>query len=366
VALAALTLLSACGKKTFQKLDYSTTAVAGQYVYIKPKLDLVIFQDDSDSMYNAMGQLKPQLQSFLSSLDTNWEYRVVVLPLLWQQSVSSKYVIATDCSSVTGVGQCLSPSQVGFFNGVSGDSAWITNDNQQTGNTDLGFQNMKYNTGNLMASGFLRSDSVKAFMVVSNGEDVSGVNLGNSANYAYRGDGAQTGYNYGSAEFVSSFNNYFSYFNGLKTSSSLQKFYSVVAAANYSGCWNGGRTWQGKRYMDMASALGGASFDLCNGGLTSVLSDIHNSLQTVVQTVEFNYVVISTSDEPDPSTIVLKKNGVTVPQSGSDGWTYVGMRTGATSDYPTVGNVRTGYMVRLEGSAKFKGSDSISIDFQKK
>mgnify|MGYP003353314244 CR=1 FL=1 len=82
VALAALTLLSACGKKTFQKVDYTTSAIAGQYIYIKPKLDLIVFQDNSDSLTNAMTQIKPQLASFLSRLDTNWEYRVVVLPLL--------------------------------------------------------------------------------------------------------------------------------------------------------------------------------------------------------------------------------------------------------------------------------------------
>ena len=110
LALATLTLLSACGKKSFEKLEYSSTAVAAQYYYIKPKLDLVIFQDDSDSIANAMEQLKPQLANFLSSLDTSWEYRVLVLPLLRNNvPISSKYVIATDCSTVTGVGRCLSP-----------------------------------------------------------------------------------------------------------------------------------------------------------------------------------------------------------------------------------------------------------------
>ena len=51
LVLAAMTLLSACGKNTFTKQVESTTALAGQYIYIKPKLDLVVFQDDSDSMY---------------------------------------------------------------------------------------------------------------------------------------------------------------------------------------------------------------------------------------------------------------------------------------------------------------------------
>jgi hypothetical protein len=361
VALAALTLLSACGKKTFQKQDFSTTALAGQYIYIKPKLDLVIFQDNSDSMYNALGQFKPQLQDFLSQLDTNWEYRVVVLPLLFQQSMSSKYVIATDCSSVTGVGRCLSPSEVGTFNSVYGDAGWILTDNTQTGNSDLGFYNMNYNINNLIGSGFLRPDALKSFMVLSNGEDNTNVA------YLRRVDGAITSIDYNSPTTINSFNAYKNYFMSLKSSIALQKFYSVVSAQRYSDCWGGGMTWQGKRYMDMASALGGASYDLCGGGLSSVLNDIHGSLQVVVQTVEFNFVVISPTDEPDPSTIVLKKNGVTIPQSATNGWTYVGLQTNhPTSDYPTIGSNQTGYMVQLNGTAKFKGSDSISISYLKK
>ncbi|MGZ3650246.1 MAG: hypothetical protein ACXVB9_15660 [Bdellovibrionota bacterium] len=361
IALAALTLLSSCGKKEFQKLDYTTSAVAGQYVYIKPKLDLVIFQDNSDSIANAMAQLKPQLASFLSSLDTNWEYRVVVLPLLYQQSsLASKYVLATDCSAITGVAGCVNSSNVSFFNNLGGDSGWLNSRNTAVGNADKGFNYMNLNINSLVGSSFFRPDSLKAFMVVSNGEDNTNVT------YITRADGATLGIDYSSATTMASFNAYLSYFQGLKTSISLTKFYSVVAAQQYSNCWGGGMTYMGKRYMDLASGLGGTSFDLCNGGLPNVLADISTSLKTVVQTVEFNYVVISATDEPDPSSIVLKKNGVTLSQSATNGWTYVGYRSGPTSDYPTVGNTQTGYMVQLNGSAKFLGSDTISIDYQKK
>lgn len=363
LAFTALSLLSSCGKQDFQKQDFSSSAVAGQYVYIKPKLDLVIFQDNSDSIAMAMGKLKPQLASFVSQLDTNWEYRVVVMPLLYQTSFSYKYVLATDCSTVTGAAGCTTSASA--FNALGADSGWINSQNSAAGNTDLGFAYMNYNINNLTSGGFLRSDSTKAIMIVSNGED--------HTNVAYKtmvGYGTQQFIDYNSSVTQNSFNSYLTYFNGLKSSIQLSKMYAVVAQGNYTSCFGGGSgdgaTFAGIRYMTMAQDIGGVSYDLCGGGLNSVLNDISSSLKTVVQTVEFNYVVISSSSEPDPSTIVLKKNGVTLSKSSTNGWTYVGYRSGPTSDSPTVGNNQTGYMVQLAGSAKFLGSDTISIDFQKK
>jgi len=358
IALMAITILSACGTKKFQKLEYTTSAIAGQYIYIKPKLDLVIFQDNSDSIANAMAQLKPQLSGFLSALDVNWEFRVVVLPLLSQQNISSKVVLATDCTGVPGAG-CVGPSGVAYFNSLIGDAGWITSRDSATGNTDLGFQNMNGNINSLIGSGFLRSDAALAMLVISNNDDQSGVT------YNYRPDGAITSIDYNSATTINSFNAYKNYFLSVKSSTQLDRLYSVVAAQKYTDCYGGGGTWAGIRYMNMAVQLGGAAYDLCNGGLPNVLNDIRARLVTVVQTIEFNYVVFP--QEPTPSSISIKKNGVSLANSAIDGWEYVGYRANQpTSFAPVAGNVKSGYMIRLNGSATFKGTDAIELSYTKK
>jgi hypothetical protein len=357
VAMIAVTMLSACGKKTFKKLEESSKGIAGQYLYIKPKLDLVIFQDNSDSMANAMAQLKPQLSNFLSQLDTNWEYRVIVMPLLSTQNISSKVALATDCAGVP-AGGCVTASGVSYFNSLSGDSGWINSRNSSTGNVDLGFQNMNYNINHLISSGFLRSDASLAMMIISNNDDHSGVS------YITRPDGATTSIDYNSATTINSFNAYKSYFQSVKASTHLERLYSVVAAQSYSDCYGGGRTWAGIRYMNMAAALGGVSYDLCNNGLSSVLYDIRSRLVTVVQTIEFNYVVFP--EEPTPSSITYKKNGTTIPQSNVNGWEYVGMRSGPTSFSPVLGNNRSGYMLKLNGSATLKGTDTYELIYTRK
>ncbi len=358
IAMIAISLLSSCGNKKFQKLEYSSTAIAGQYIYIKPKLDLVIFQDNSDSIANAMTQIKPQLSGFLAELDTNWEYRVVVLPLLSQQSISSKTVLATDCTGVPSA-SCVGPSGVAYFNSLTGDQGWITSRDSTVGNVDKGFQNMNYNINSLLGSGFLRSDAALAMIVISNNDDQTNVD------YNYRPDGAITSINYSGANTIASFNAYKNYFLSVKAHSTLDRFYSVVAAQRYTDCYGGGMTWAGIRYQNMAAALGGASYDLCNGGLPNVLTDIRARLITVVQAIEFNYVVFP--EEPTPGSISLTKNGSTVPESAVNGWQYVGYRSNQpTSFSPTSGNVKSGYMIRLNGTATFKGTDTIGLNYTKK
>lgn len=357
IALMAISLLSSCGNKKFQKLEYSSTAIAGQYVYIKPKLDLVIFQDNSDSMANAMAQVKPQLSSFLEQLDTNWEYRVVVLPLLSQQNINTKTVLATDCTGVPSA-SCVGPSGVGYFNSLTGDGGWITSRDSSVGNVDYGFQNMNYNINSLVSSGFLRSDAALAMMIIANNDDHTGVT------YNYRPDGAVTGINYNSATTINSFNAYKNYFLSVKSSTTLDRLYSVVAAQSYTDCYGGGRTWAGIRYQNMAAALGGASYDLCNNGLPNVLSDIRARLVTVVQTIEFNYVVLP--EEPTPGSISISKNGTALPQSAVNGWEYVGYRSNQpTSFAPVSGNIKSGYMIKLNGTATFKGTDTIGLNYTK-
>ncbi len=357
IALAALTLLPACGKKSFAPLDKTTGGQAGQYLVIKPKLDLVIFQDNSDSMANAMAQVKPHLNNILSNLDTNWEYRVVVLPLLSSQNLNVKTVLATDCA---GIPSASCTTSVAAFNSLGGDSGWINSRNSSVGNEDKGFQYMYSNLSNLDGSGFLRNDAALAIAVISNNDDHSGVT------YNYRSDGSKIGINYTSATSVNSFNTYKNNFVALAASMNISRFYSIVAANNYSDCYGGGRTWTGKRYMDMASAMGGLSYDVCNpAAFTNVVNDLRSNLQPVISAFEFNYVVLD--EEPDPATIKFKKNGVDMPNSAMNGWTYAGYLVNQpTSFAPMVGYARTGFMLRLDGSATLKGTDTYSVTYVKK
>lgn len=374
IALMAISVLSACGKNKFQKLEQTSSGISGQYEYIKPKLDLIVFFDNSDSMANALNGIKPQLHNFLTSLDARWDYRFIVMPLQITapdtQFLNNKYVVATDCTGIA-ANRCLSPSQASVFNAAGGDVAWINNRNSGTGNTDLGFQGMQSKITHLKSANFVRNDAILSTIVISNGEDVSG-----GVAYTMRPDGAVTGIDYGHATTINSFNSYVPFFSTIKhanpvISKAVSRFYSVVATQRYNGCLGApGTFWQGRRYMDMAGLLGGVVFDVCQNQLYNVLGDISSHLQTIVKTLVFDHVVFP--QQPDPATIVFKKNGAVVPNSAVNGWTYAGLLNNQPTSSGTInsdtmvftpmpGNFRTGYMLRLHGTAELKGTDTYEL-----
>lgn len=354
--VAVVAVLASCGKAKYQKQEYQATATAGQYVYTKPKIDILIFQDNSASMISPIQTVKGQLINFLNNLNSNWDFHFTVLPLQSTVNLNSKYIVAQDCSSIFG-GACLTPAQSSYFNSDSGNYGWINSWDYNTGNTDLGFQRMQQNISqsSMTSTGFLRSDAALAVIVLTNGEDVSGVS------WVDRGDGYYI-IDYNSSTTQNSFTSYKNYFSGLKPANILSKFYAV--AANGGTCY-GSSSFDGKRYKDMANQVNGRAYDLCSGGLSNVLNDISSHLQVLVQAIKFNYVVIN--EEPIVGTIVVKKNGGVVPNSSVDGWQYIGYLNNQPTSYdPALGNYKTGYFIKLNGSYVYKGTDIVTVDFQRK
>lgn len=348
-------VLSACGKSEFAKQEFKAEAVAGQYVTTRPKIDVIVFQDNSDSvMYGPIGILKPQMHNFLTSMSSQWDLHFTVLPLLSQKSVTGKYVVASNCSEITGTTGCFSPSQAANFNAQSGDYGWINSVNSSIGSVDKGFYNIYANLqhSSMTSTGFLRSDAALAIIVLSNGEDIDGMS------YTTRSDGHRE-LDYSSGQ--STYNSYRHYFQNLKGSSVLSKFYSVVSPGGT--CYSHGSI-RGQRYMNMADDLGSRHYNLCNSELNSAMESLKQQLVAVAEAVKFNYVVMN--EKPLVSSIKVTKNGATVPQGGANGWTYVGYLSNQPTSYsPTSGNVRSGYFIKLNGSAEYKGTDKVEISFQK-
>lgn len=355
VAVVTVALfLTACGNTKYAKQTHGGSASANNLtVTTKPKIDVVVFQDDSDSIiYNGpLGVLKPQMASFLGNLSDQWDYRFTVMPLLTSKSLSQKYVVASDCSSVSGVMGCLAPSQNATFTYSSGDYGWINSANF-SGGDDRGFRYIRSNLTNM--GSFIRSDAALAVIVLSNGDDLEGVGI------TTRSDGYQER-DYNTSAAASSYSSFYNYFNSLKSGSQvLKRFYPVVVNSSGS-CLNG---YYGRRYVQMSSEfLGSRAYNICSGELNSSMNDIKQQLVAITQAIKFNYVVISADRQPVVSSIKVFKNGVEIPQSNSNGWSYVGYTTQATSYDPVSGNVRTGYMIKLNGSAVYQGSDNITFDF---
>lgn len=370
-------LFAACGKQTFDKPQYKASYTANQYTTIKPKVDIVMFQDTSSSMLVPMNTLKGQLASFLSSIDGNWDFHFAVLPLQANADLRNRWIVASDC---TGITYCLTPAQVGFYDNGSG---WYTPD-ANTSSVDYGFQFMQANlsnSGSMVGSGFLRSDAMLVVIPFTNGNDTTGMSY--PGDYYDRGDGQMVP-NFNGAAATNSYNSFYSFISNFKSSISQMSFYSVAGGnkdtnPDYSYSCYGGTAWPGTRYHRVAynidqaytGAINGGQFDICSNQLGTVLSSIATRMQDTVLAIEFNYIVLP--ERAVTSSIKIYKNGSEITNNALNGWTLYNVVNGvhqytsnmATSYAPYSGNFKSGYFIQLNGSARFKGSDTISITYDK-
>lgn len=91
-------------------------------------------------------------------------------------------------------------------------------------------------------------------------------------------------------------------------------------------------------------------------------------VKAVSKTEYFGYSVLP--KEPKPSTILVRINGSTIPQSATNGWTYIGNSTrNVKMPYPAAGDelpavTKSGFMIQLNGTSNyFKSGDTIEVDY---
>ena len=89
------------------------------------------------------------------------------------------------------------------------------------------------------------------------------------------------------------------------------------------------------------------------------------SVTSTTKTEYFGWIVLPR--EPQEATIVVRINGVTIPQSNTNGWSYIGnsTRSNVKVPYPQNGDElpaisKSGYMIQLNGSGNYyKSGDSV-------
>jgi hypothetical protein len=81
----------------------------------------------------------------------------------------------------------------------------------------------------------------------------------------------------------------------------------------------------------------------------------------------FGYVVLPKI--PKLESVTLKIRGQVIPQSSSNGWSYIGQQT-RNIKVPYLGFIdqpaalRTGYMIKLNGTSNYyKSGESVTIDY---
>jgi hypothetical protein len=399
LSVIAFTALMGCGKAEFVKGTTAQQQASPGSFAIPAKVDLLLVEDNTPSIYEAYSAIASQIPVFLNELEgRGWNYRLATSPLVtsrplnqilaskfdgnWHPSMGrtgwkSPYPGASPMDSLVNPAYFREPGQYSHF---ITPSDVVTN----LGTHEPGLATID-TALNVHApnSQFLRPDAMLAVIVMGNGNDTSV-----SPDYVQQNDpdaqcrlpaaqGLQVGFCrrvdgfvYPSDDAAARANAYYGQrMNQLVLSgkSSSVRFYSAVASNQVSNCL-GSSSRVGSRYMQMTSTIGGISVDLCSQGVSNVLSAISSNLQSVKLSFRTRYLVLS--EAPKVNTIRVLKypaagGEVEIPQNTTNGWTYLGYRSGVNAiDYPIEMNEVSGYIIELNGSARLIGDDTASVEYE--
>jgi len=384
ISILAITAgaMSGCGKQEFAVTESSTSAAAPGSFSVPAKVDILLVEDDTGSMNEAYPQVASQMPALLTSLESKgWDYHFATIPLThiittnevltskhdpnWGSQWTAPWPGAS-MSSITGA------VPAAFFRTPGTYTEFVDqNDinNSLTGH-EPGFLTIRHALKYRMGSnGFMRSDSMLVIFVVGNGEDTSGVT------FCTRSDGItgpceDVGYPSQGTK-ASSFNYYKSELLKLRTSASLLKFYAAVSSYRRSNCL-GGPAYVGARYMQMATALGGQSFDICSTSITASLDAMGVHLQAQKMNMRTRYLFIDQDANPDTITVTRFAGGdasqasvIPRDESRTNGWTYAGQVENVYAiDFPAEMNLSSGYAIELHGAAKLTGGDTANVTFK--
>jgi hypothetical protein len=389
--IASLGLLSACGKQEFVVTEATSAQVSPGYFTIPPKVDILLAQDNSGSAINANAIIKSAMQSLMKTLEAQgWDYRFAVTPLIPAASYSGIDRIAASRQDANWGSQWQAPfpgAEIQFADRVDASrfispelyDSFIPGYNLSAGSNEPGLASIRSEltrernlTG--QSNKLVRDDALLLVLVLSTGEDKSGVNYRSASNPC---PGALRDGDYcndGSKE--SSYANHLNYFKGLKvnamtgqTAPQLVKFYAATLTSNFNTCL-GSYGWVGTRYQALARDLGGQSYNICQTGqVQAMVQDAASQLQIQRQAFRTRYLMLDR--RPEPSTIQIikvKANGSreVLAESATNGWTNTDRFFDRLPviDSPIPMNYRSGWAIELNGAAKLVGDERAEVTFK--
>ncbi len=402
--LAAGSSLGGCGKQEFLVTNAVSAQIAPGYYTIPPKVDVLVAQDNSGSAINANAIIQSSLQSLMKTLDAqNWDYRIAVTPLVPAGAYTGITQIAGSRQDANwealksqradGLGW-LAPfpgAQIQYADQID-PSRFVWNDHF------TGFLNTFNTSANALEPGFatiradldreqnalgqsaklVRNDALLLMLVLTTGEDTSGVNFRTAANPCP--GASRDGYYCNDGSRETSYKAHLDFFKALKKNPStganapqMVRMHAATLKANTNQCLSKSASfsWVGARYQAMSQDLGGKSYDICQSGqIEAMISNAASDLQ--VERLSFRTRFLMMNQRPESSTIEVVRiaaDGTRTPiaQDATNGWTYADTPDAVTVyviDSPIPMNLRTGWPIELHGTAKLIGNDRADVTFK--
>lgn len=339
--LSTLLFLASCGSEQFGSVPRSTTSnpdsltsyaskSCSQSTLVKPKVDVVYLVDNSGSANVIADGAKSAIQSTVNSLSSDFDYRVIVTPLLETATGNSDYQVMTNSSDLAGIPsdqrRVYSSSQFNFFK------------TPQPG-LEKGLQR-SVSFLNSHRSSLLRNGSHLIVVLLSNGRDQE----------------VEEDTGSGNVQDTTVYNSRLASLRALKNSpySHNLRFFSVTAKTHLCqpGYWSANLSYAAMAkqiYAESGASDNSAlmdSYDLCGDGLSTLFSGINSSIKQEVLKHQYRYWPITFAENNENVSISQLKvvkvdpNGNQSELAKNTVWVYEDKGSSVsvnTRELPTVG-----------------------------
>ncbi len=335
------------------------------YTTIRPKVDFLFLWENSQSQNFLGEEAKKALANTINMMAPRFDYHIYLAPLIPTSSDSSFLMVDNitdlDLSIQNKVYPSDSVSRISLFSQIQ----------QGKGKRELGIQRTINILNSNISNGIFRKNVYTVIVLISNGDDTAYIEIENSPS-------GKEKYQFSKIKELEEIKQ--------KLNTDYFRFFSLVSHHNsdspLSNCKNVGFT-RGDSYINISqhfynqlpdtyknfnSMTNQDSIDICGKDFQSIFNAINNSIQDTVLAHVYNYWPISTLEELDidfSKIRVFKNNGQELLENTENGFEYVGhKKLQATRIYPSIGEFKSGHMIKLNGSGKVTFPECLVIKTQ--
>lgn len=338
LSLLFLLALAGCGAEQFGTAPTSTAQPANPlqvyqqsscsgHTLIKPEVDILYVVDNSSSAAWLSTSLKNSIQNTVTSISSQFDYRIISTPLLKTTSGDSHFQILASSalpSTIDSTKVLSSPSQFSFFPapGSSSDPLNPANPFEEESGLKRVDEFISANASVLGQEKLIRRNSYLLIVLVSNGKDFD------IERTPANGGFSQSAFNSRRARFAHLKNYLGSQQLRLLTVTANDKSLSSCPTGTYSSLQSYGNMSAAVYQDQFGTFAGGADhYDLCSSNISTVFAQVNSSIQQVIIPHSYKYWPITSTDgviDTNPGKIrVFKSSPSSAPVELTSGWSYV-------------------------------------------
>ncbi|OFZ31261.1 MAG: hypothetical protein A2622_01320 [Bdellovibrionales bacterium RIFCSPHIGHO2_01_FULL_40_29] len=305
IALASFALFSSCEKGGG---DFSILSESSQFqqasTFVPRKLDVLFVVDNSGSMSSSQTNLANNFPSFINYFKSKgYDFRIAVTTT---DAFYGDQFVSSGCS-LCNISQTEFRGTPKFVDNNTPDLEATFAANVQVGTTgapdERAFSSFKAALGSSLNATFHRPDAFLSVIIVSDEEDFSHDDISQNESYSQPTLHSAASYK----TFLETFT------AGQATSDFSVSTISILDETCRASLGSGRKI--GVRYMELADLTGGTKNSLCTSFAT-ILDNISTSIATQTQ-AQFQL-----NKKPVIESIRVIIDGVLVPESTVDGWSY--------------------------------------------